>query len=226
MSDDAIASSSSGSSRRSFGKGDTKRAAKRRHMTLDDDISVASSSPEDRSSEVHTKRKARSTLSKSRINSKGSKEDEGICCALPPRASDSDASAGLSNIMLTVPSTAAVAGANQQSQASRKRRCRREQVRTHTVQTYGDSNHVFLFQEDKTGRRQIHPSALRFALKLAEEEARETRDVVSQSLAENGELDESRRVQLHSSHHVTHILSKLRAQLAQVTVRTGTTNFD
>ena len=47
---------------------------------------------------------------------------------------------------------------------------------------------VLQFQDDRTGRKLIHPSALRYSLKLVEEEAQLTTKSVSRSLLQSGEV--------------------------------------
>lgn len=47
---------------------------------------------------------------------------------------------------------------------------------------------VFQFQDDKTGRKLIHPSALRYSLKLVEDELQTTTKAVAQSLLEHNQL--------------------------------------
>jgi len=84
--------------------------------------------------------------------------------------------------------------------------------------TTSQIHHVNLFQDDQTGRQYIHPSALRYALKLINEEAHKTTESISLSLSENGEIDESRKVQLRSSDHVKKIISKIRSRLANVKI--------
>jgi hypothetical protein len=46
---------------------------------------------------------------------------------------------------------------------------------------------VFQFQDDKTGRKLIHPAALRYSLKLVEDELQATTKAVAQSLLEHNE---------------------------------------
>ena len=50
------------------------------------------------------------------------------------------------------------------------------------------SAEVFQFEDDKTGRKLIHPAALRYSLKLVEEELQSTTKSVAQSLLEHDEL--------------------------------------
>ena len=47
---------------------------------------------------------------------------------------------------------------------------------------------VLQFQDDRTGRKLVHPSALRYSLKLVEEEAQLTTKSVSRSLLQSGEV--------------------------------------
>ena len=56
----------------------------------------------------------------------------------------------------------------------------------HVEETLGC--YVFQFQDDKTGRKYVHPSAMRFALRIMDDEAQETIQSVLQSLKENGQL--------------------------------------
>jgi hypothetical protein len=58
------------------------------------------------------------------------------------------------------------------------------------IQSWGE--YTLQFQDDKTGRKNIHPSALRFTLKLVGDLARDTSTSVSKSLYDDGELVRAR----------------------------------
>jgi len=72
------------------------------------------------------------------------------------------------------------------------------------------------FQDDKTGRKNIHPSAMRFALRIMEEEAQLCTKSVAQSLVENSELVSIQKVK-------TELMMRL-CPLRLLTVAYGTTN--
>jgi len=74
------------------------------------------------------------------------------------------------------------------------------------------------FQDDKTGRKNIHPSAMRFALRIMEEEAQLCTKSVAQSLVENSELEESKRVQVRSSHHTKIVVSNVRKRFRETPI--------
>ena len=90
------------------------------------------------------------------------------------------------------------------------------------IQAWGD--YTLQFQDDKTGRKNIHPSALRFTRKLVEDLARDTCVSVAKSLQDDGELEESRLVQVHSSRHVKLVMKQVRKQLAEIPVGIAVAN--
>ena len=86
---------------------------------------------------------------------------------------------------LAVVSTAKKKTRKRQQQQTKKRG-RFAKKATSRVDKWG--GRVLSFQDDKTGRSLLHPSALRFTMKLMEEEAQRTATTVSQSLMDSGEL--------------------------------------
>mmetsp|Transcript_20368 Transcript_20368/g.30235 ORF Transcript_20368/g.30235 Transcript_20368/m.30235 type:complete len:152 (+) Transcript_20368:135-590(+) len=74
------------------------------------------------------------------------------------------------------------------------------------------------FQDDKTGRKKIHPSALRHCLKIVEHEARRTTESVARILIESNQMEESRRVQARSLQHQKKIVERVREKLRKTLV--------
>jgi hypothetical protein len=107
--------------------------------------------------------------------------------------------------------------------APKKRRGRPPRKRSYSqIQAWGD--YTLQFQDDKTGRKNIHPSALRFTRKLVEDLARDTCVSVAKSLQDDGELEESRLVHVHSSRHVKLVMKQVRKQLAEIPVGIAVTS--
>ena len=74
-----------------------------------------------------------------------------------------------------------------EAQTRKPRRGRPKRPRSHVpVEKFGD--YILKYQDDKTGSRNIHPTALRFALGIVEDLARDTTASVSKSLRDDGEL--------------------------------------
>lgn len=81
-----------------------------------------------------------------------------------------------------------------------------------------DDDYTPQFRNDSTGRRTLHPSALRFAMKLMDEEGRRTTQSVSLRLHNNGEMEESKKVQIRSAHHVAQVSSMVRERIRGVRI--------
>lgn len=85
---------------------------------------------------------------------------------------------------------------NAESKRLGKNRGRPAKGQTQNQTSLGNLHHVeesvgcyvFQFQDDKTGRKYVHPSAMRFALRIMDDEAQESTQSVLQSLKENGQL--------------------------------------
>jgi len=74
------------------------------------------------------------------------------------------------------------------------------------------------FQDDKTGKKNIRPSALRHSLKIVENEARRITESVVRNLIENNQVEESQRVQFRSSQHERKIVQQVRDKLHKTAI--------